>query len=102
MKVTMRLQADFNGIFATENGGLILCLSHGDTSFDEFENEILLVEGMKVTAFEPDSDDNGNPDDLIANGTVIPSPEWLRCKGSKWSLKIDGRGWYHASELTEA
>lgn len=96
-----KLRADFNGIFATENGGLILCLSHGETSLDAFNNEVTLVNGMLVTAFEPDSDELGNPDDLIANGTVIPSPHWLKCSGSRWSLDIDDRGWYHESDVAK-
>ncbi len=97
----MKLRADFNRLFATENGGWILCLSHGDTSLDEFDSEILLSEGMVVIAFEPDSDDAEKPDNLIANGTVVPSPEWLRCSGSIWSLVVDERGWYHESDIAK-
>lgn len=52
---------------------------------------------MRVTAFEPDPDENGDPDELIANGTVEPSPEWLACAGSNWSLRIDARGVRHRS-----
>jgi hypothetical protein len=95
----MRLRADFNGIFATGDGGLILCLSHGDTSMDELGQSIPLHEGMKVTAYDEDSDENGNRDDLIASGVVVESPEWLRCKGSKWSLSVDENGYCHESDL---
>ena len=50
----IRLQADFNGLF-----GELLCLSHSDTCSDEAGNDVPLVAGMTVTAFEADTDDNG-------------------------------------------
>jgi len=85
-----RLQADFNGLF----GGL-LCLSHSDTCRDAAGNRVPLAAGMVVTAFEPDTDDDGNPADLIATGIVEPSPEWLQCRGSRWVLRIDEQGVRH-------
>jgi hypothetical protein len=95
----MKLKADFNGIFAMENGGLLLCLSHDDTCRNEFDEEIPLSEGMTATAFDEDIDVNGERDDLIADGVVTKSPEWLRCNGSKWSLILDENGWYHRSDM---
>jgi hypothetical protein len=85
-----RLRGDFNGLW-----GELLCLSHTDTAVDERGQSVLLAVGMDVTAFDPDTDDDGNPADLTANGVVIQSPEWLKCYGSKWALKIDERGVYH-------
>jgi hypothetical protein len=38
-------------------------------------------------------------DDLVASGVVVPSPEWLQCRGSKWVLRIDGGGVRNESEL---
>jgi hypothetical protein len=90
----MRLKADFNGLF-----GDILCLSHGETCEDESGIPVTLRAGMAVTAFDLDSDDDGQPDDLIASGTVEPSPDWLQCRGSKWCLKIDANGVRHESDL---
>ena len=52
-----------------------------------------------MTAFDKDSDEQGNPDDLLAHGIVIESPEWLKCTGSKWSLQVDERGVYHESDM---
>jgi hypothetical protein len=89
-----RVSADFNGLF-----GNILCLSHKETCFDESGAEIEVHEGMGVIAFEPDIDDAGNPDDLIAAGIVERSPEWLLCRGSRWILKIDENGVRHESDL---
>jgi hypothetical protein len=50
---------------------------------------------MVVTAFEPDSDEDGNPADLVATGVVEPSPDWLTCNGSRWALRIDADGVRH-------
>jgi hypothetical protein len=88
-----RLRADFNGLF-----GSILCLSHEDTCLDETGRAVVLRAGMSVTAFDLDSED-GKPDNLLASGTVEPSPEWLQCRGSKWVLMIDGNGVRHESDL---
>jgi hypothetical protein len=93
MKPT-RLQADFNGLF-----GDLLCLSHEDTCPDENGAPVQLWAGMVVTAFDPDSNERGERDDLIATGTVEPSPEWLRCNGSRWALRIDHHGVRHESDL---
>jgi hypothetical protein len=89
----MRLRADFNGLF-----GDILCLSHSDTCLDETGAQVTLRAGMIVTAFDEDVEE-GKPDDLIASGTVEPSPDWLACNGSKWCLKIDTDGVRHQSDV---
>ena len=77
----------------------MLCLSHEDICLTEDGTKISLQAGMKVTVFDMDADENGNRDDLIANGVVEPSPDWLRCRGSKWILRIDENGVYHESDL---
>ena len=91
---TLRVRADFNGLF-----GELLCLSHKDTCEDAAVNPVTLCSGMTLTAFDEDADENGIRDDLIATGTVQPSPEWLRCNGSRWALKIDQNGVRHESDL---
>ena len=89
-----RVRADFNGLF-----GELLCLSHGATCTDETGAELELRPGMLLTAFDEDSDEHGQRDDLLATGIVEPSPDWLQCKGSKWVLHIDERGVTHQSGL---
>ncbi len=88
----IRIDADFNGLF-----GDLLCLSHQDVVHDEAGNPVRLRGGMRVVAFESDPDENGDPDELLANGIVEPSPDWLACSGSKWCLRIDSRGVRHRS-----
>jgi hypothetical protein len=90
----MRVRADFNGLFSE-----LLCLSHKDTCEDEDGNLVTLKEGMILTAFDEDLDDDGNRDDLIASGIVERSPQWLRCNGSRWVLRIDHNGVRHDSDL---
>jgi hypothetical protein len=90
----IRVRADFNGLF-----GEILCLSHKDTCEDSEGNIIPLHEGMTLTAFDEDLDDQGKRDDLIATGVVEPSPAALRCRGSRWILRIDENGVRHESDL---
>lgn len=88
-----RLQADFNGLF-----GDLLCLSHRDTCEDELGNTVALCSGMVVTAYDEDTNDAGERDDLIASEVVEPSPEWLQCNCSRWALKIDAKGVRHQSD----
>jgi hypothetical protein len=92
----MRVRGDFNGVF-----GDLLCLSHSDTVVDETGAVVVLAAGMQLTAFDEDSDEHGQRDDLLASGTVAPSPDWLRCNGSRWVLQIDARGVHHASDPEE-
>ncbi|PYX10663.1 MAG: hypothetical protein DMG88_01825 [Acidobacteria bacterium] len=54
---------------------------------------------MSVMAFDEDQDESGNRDNLIASGTVEPSPDSLRCLGSRWVLHIDEQGVRHESDL---
>ena len=91
----IRLQSDFNGLF-----GEWLCLSHAETCLDANGEQVEVREGMTATVFDEDVDDDGNPDNLIATGTVQRPPDWLQCAGSRWALKIDGNGVRHESDLS--
>ena len=95
-----RLQADFNGLFrAPDTGSFVLCLSHGDSCLDEDGVSVVLEEGMRLTAFDQDADEYGNPDNLVASGVVARTPEWLEHSGSRWVLVIDENGVRNESEL---
>jgi hypothetical protein len=54
---------------------------------------------MQLTAYDEDADERGNRDDIVASGTVEPSPAWLQCRGSRWVLRIDENGVKSESEL---
>jgi hypothetical protein len=90
----IRIHADFNGLFKE-----LLCLSHKETCIGADGQDIVIQEGMTVTAFDEDVDDNGNHDNLVASGTVERPPEWLRRNGSRWVLRIDHNGVRHESDL---
>ena len=77
----------------------MLCLSHRETCVGEKGQDVVVNEGMKVTAFDEDVGDDGNPDNLIASGVVERPPEWLLCNGSRWVLRIDQNGVRHESDL---
>lgn len=88
------VHADFNGLFRE-----LLCLSHKETCIGADGQEVIVREGMTVTAFDEDVDDDGNPDNLIAEGTVERPPKWLAGNGSRWVLRIDHKGVRHESDL---
>jgi hypothetical protein len=89
-----QVYADFNGLF-----GNFLCLSHSDTCNDRAGRLITLQAGMRITAYDNDTDEHGQPDDLVVSGTVEPSPRELQCLGSRWVLRIDENGVRHESEI---
>lgn len=91
----MKVWADFNGLF-----GDVLCLTHRDTVRDERGVQVELREGMIITAFDGDADAGGDPDNIIATGTVARPPDWLVHTGSRWVLLIDADGVRHESDLT--
>jgi hypothetical protein len=94
-EIVRKVRADFNGLF-----GNVLCLTHQETALDELGDSVELREGMVITAFDLDADENGNPDNLIATGTVARPPDWLTHTGSRWVLMIDANGVRNESDLT--
>lgn len=88
------VQADFNGLF-----GEWLCLSHSDLVLDARQVQVPLRAGIVLTAYDHDADEQGRPDSIFATGTVEPSPEALRCRGSIWALRLDANGVRWESDL---
>jgi hypothetical protein len=86
--------ADFNGVFDK-----LLCLSHEDFSIAPSGEQVNLREGMQVTAYMEDADEAGEPEFVMASGTVRRSPVSLQCKGSRWALEFDGQGIRHEKYL---
>lgn len=95
-QLPIRIRADFNGLFRE-----LLCLSHNETCIGADGQDVVVHEGMPVTAFDEDVDEDGKADNLIAAGTVERPPEWLSCKGSRWVLRIDQNGVRHESDLQQ-
>src|SRR5438309_1571093 len=93
------LRGDFNGLWPTDDGETLLCLSHRETVQSWNGEDLEPAEGMEAIAMDEDTDRDGNRDDLVAQGIVIRSPEWLQCRGSKWSLRIDENGIRNQSKI---
>ncbi len=89
------IYADFNGLLECD----LLCISHGDTARNHAGEVVALSAGMNVTAYDDDADAQNRPDAILATGIVEPSPPYACCRGSKWSLRINGDGIRHESEL---
>jgi hypothetical protein len=94
--MSIRLRGDFNGLF-----GDLLCLSHSDVATDDAGAKVPLTNGMEAVAFDEDIEDD-QPCFLVASGRVVPSPDSLQHRGSRWSLLIDERGVRHVSNLDDA
>lgn len=88
--------ADFNGMLEAD----LLCLSHSDTVTDRAGHTITLRAGLTLTAFDYEADEHRHPDDILASGVVEPSPEYVRCTGSRWALRINAAGIRHASDIS--
>jgi hypothetical protein len=94
--MSIRLQGYFNGLF-----GDLLCLSHSDVAMDDTGTAVPLEAGMEAVAFEEDIED-GQRCFLVAKGRVVPSPESLEHRGSRWCLLIDQQGVRHVPTLDDA
>ena len=49
----------------------IVLLSKDDTGMDSQGNKILFYEGMPVSIYQDDIDENGKPDNLIGEGIAV-------------------------------
>jgi hypothetical protein len=87
-----RLYVDFNELI---DHNLVL-LSQSDYKTDSMGNSIHLYEGKIVSIYMDDTDEEGNPDNLLAEGIVIPNP--LPNHIAKWCCQINEKGIYHESE----
>ncbi|MDR1390718.1 MAG: hypothetical protein LBJ31_12180 [Treponema sp.] len=91
-----RIYVDFNEMVT----GNIVLLSKDDTKSDSNGNIITFYEGMSVSIYSDDEED-GKPDNLIADGTVIKynlhkQKYWNHVK---WCCKIDENGIRHESDI---
>ncbi|MBS0180953.1 MAG: hypothetical protein JSS39_01010 [Nitrospira sp.] len=86
---------DFNGILAPG----LLYLSHADEVKTALGLVISLKEGMALTAYDLDANEEGKPDNIFASGVVERSPSNAPCNGSIWSLRIDSNGIRHESDI---
>jgi hypothetical protein len=67
-------------------------LSAGDTKIDASGVSVQLQEGMPVSVYMDDRDENGNVDNLIADGLVVRNATSDWSAHVKWCCRIDGNG----------
>ncbi|MCD8043234.1 MAG: hypothetical protein LUH10_09225 [Tannerellaceae bacterium] len=87
-------EVDFNEIIDDR----LILLSKTDKRKDINGNVITLIAGMHIQLIDVDYDDNGNRDDLIAEGVVIPNTTALY-QTVKWCCKIDENRIRHTSDI---
>ena len=95
---TERIYVDFNEMVDYN----IVLLSANDTKTSLEGNEITFYEGMKVSIYSDDHSDDGQVDNLIAEGVVIKYdlshyPYWQHVK---WCCLINEKGIIHESDKT--
>ena len=93
---TTRVYVDFNEMVTPDT----VLLGRGDTARDALGNAVHLHAGMPIGVYMEDEWE-GEPDNLIADGTVVPydlsGPAcWAHVK---WCCRIDGQGIRHETEV---
>jgi hypothetical protein len=90
-----RISVDFNELIE-EN---LILLSKSDYCQDSLGNRVYLYEGLEVKIYCEDTDENGNRDNLIADGKVeLNNCEFDWTKIVKWNCRIDSKGIRHESD----
>ncbi|MBX7225486.1 MAG: hypothetical protein K1X55_05615 [Chitinophagales bacterium] len=93
-----RLYVDFNEMIEDD----LVLLSKTDFKLDSDGNRIELIAGAKVKIYMDDIDDNGEEDNLIADGIVeenIYREKYSWTSVCKWNCRIDKKGIFHESDL---
>ncbi|GAB7129044.1 hypothetical protein JCM19000A_35520 [Silvimonas sp. JCM 19000] len=89
-----KFRVDFNEMVELD----LVLFSVTDTKINDHGMPVTVAAGMEVYLFMPDSNDLGEPEDLVATGRIeINSiPGW----GSdvKWCCRIDSKGINHLSD----
>lgn len=91
-----RILVDFNEMLEPD----LVLLSQTDSRLDFSGETVHLSEGLLVYLYEPDVDEQGLPDNLLAQGQVERRPEdvnWGRA--AKWCCRIDHNGVRHGSDV---
>jgi hypothetical protein len=89
-----RMYVDFNEMPAATE----VLLSKSDSKVDSSGKTIHFVDGMPVSVYMDDEDENGKPDNLIAEGIARRNHHGGWTAAARWLLVIDERGIRHESE----
>lgn len=88
---------DFNELMDFD----VVLLSQTDCKKDTEGNDIQLAEGLPISIFFDDLGEDGQPDNLVAEGVVIPNKFIGSFPHVKWCCKISSNGIRHQSDLTD-
>ena len=92
-----RIYVDFNELVSRD----MVLLSKSDSKTDSHGNLVTFYEGMPVSIYSDDISDDGQIDNLIAEGIAVKHDlsNYLHWKDVKWCCRIDSKGIYHESDL---
>jgi len=95
--IKARIYVDFNELVDYD----IVLLSKDNTKIDSQGNMITFYEGMPVSIYSNDIAENGQMENLVAEGIAIKqdlssNPHW---KHVKWCCRIDSNGIMHEFDL---
>jgi hypothetical protein len=90
-----RLHVDFNEMVAPD----LVLLSRHDARVDANGEMIHLYEGLAISIFSDDLNDQGQPDNLVAVGVVEINRDDGWSKHVKWCCRIGPGGIRHESDF---
>lgn len=86
---------DFNEMVDADT----VLLSVEDTKVDASGVPVRLYEGLLISVYMTDLDENGHPDNLIANGIAVRNVSSGWASHVKWCCRIDSDGVRPQSEV---
>jgi hypothetical protein len=89
------LYVDFNEMLESN----LVLLSAADTKVSSNGEVVSLCDGLEVTLYMDDTDEHGDPDNLVATGVVEANQTAGWGAHVKWCCRIDAKGIRHQSEL---
>jgi hypothetical protein len=95
--IKARILVDFNEMLEPN----LVLLSKEDTKRDSRNNIIPLYEGLLIYVYDENTDNNGNRDNLIAEGVVERNNTSSWGKNAKWCCRINEKGIQRESEIKD-
>jgi len=92
-----RILVDFNEMLEPN----LVLLSKEDARRDSHNNLISLYEGLLIYVYDDNTDNNGNRDNLVAEGVVERNNTLSWGKNAKWCCRINEKGIQRESEIEE-
>lgn len=87
---------DFNELMEFD----VVLLSATDWKRDADGNDVYLSEGLAISIYSDDVGEDGKPDNLVADGVVIPNKYTGSFPHVRWCCRISSPGIRHQSDFT--